>query len=258
MHNLNDIYLCIYCYSQFDGEEDYIIHTELCSNNPQNINKKSEKETKKKLPKKTHADNKKGLKSQVVKENLNKDEVLECELCSKVYALTELENYRKHILNGECFLPENSINDNGKKLKTKVSRSNNQKKRIPNLPQLRINNINSDASFRLFNDDIENIGVLHFFSHSRDYEGLNNFQLLEDPKKVLSKSEIERLNSYSYKRTENCEAESCNICLDELKNNELVIRLPCLHAFHSTEIIKWLNNSIVCPSCKTNVKTNLK
>ena len=55
--------------------------------------------------------------------------------------------------------------------------------------------------------------------------------------------------------------KSCIICMDTYKHNEEVMTLPCTHKvipplrqFHNNCIRKWLEESKVCPICKTEVK----
>lgn len=45
------------------------------------------------------------------------------------------------------------------------------------------------------------------------------------------------------------EGESCTICLDEIKKNEIIRTLPCSHIFHKVCIDKWFEKKQVCPNC---------
>ncbi|GAB5355299.1 hypothetical protein AAMO2058_000193200 [Amorphochlora amoebiformis] len=45
----------------------------------------------------------------------------------------------------------------------------------------------------------------------------------------------------------------CCICLDQFKDGDSIIRLPCLHIFHSEEITKWLQKKHRCPLCQTSI-----
>ena len=44
--------------------------------------------------------------------------------------------------------------------------------------------------------------------------------------------------------------KECVICLGEFCDKEKIIRLPCLHVFHSDCIKSWFNNHNSCPTCK--------
>lgn len=45
----------------------------------------------------------------------------------------------------------------------------------------------------------------------------------------------------------------CPVCLDELKIGDQVTTLPCAHTFHYTCVSDWLEQSEVCPLCRTNI-----
>ncbi|KAJ4463083.1 putative RING finger protein [Paratrimastix pyriformis] len=47
--------------------------------------------------------------------------------------------------------------------------------------------------------------------------------------------------------------ETCTICLEDFKANDMVTTLPCAHAFHADCIRKWLQLNAVCPNCKARV-----
>ena len=43
---------------------------------------------------------------------------------------------------------------------------------------------------------------------------------------------------------------NCVICLGDFQDKELIIRLPCLHVFHSDCVKSWLGTHNSCPTCK--------
>jgi hypothetical protein len=50
---------------------------------------------------------------------------------------------------------------------------------------------------------------------------------------------------------------TCAICLEEFKDNESVVALPCkAHSFHPSCIQQWLKVNSVCPECRFNVSKN--
>ena len=51
--------------------------------------------------------------------------------------------------------------------------------------------------------------------------------------------------------------EKCNICLSELKKDESVYFLQCLHKFHCTCLKEWVKKSKTCPNCKYELKNKL-
>ena len=46
------------------------------------------------------------------------------------------------------------------------------------------------------------------------------------------------------------EKKNCVICLEDFKNGENVINLPCIHLFHKNCIKDCLKNQNSCPICK--------
>ena len=51
--------------------------------------------------------------------------------------------------------------------------------------------------------------------------------------------------------------EECTICLEELKEDDLVARLPCLCVYHKDCIDQWFSVSRTCPSHPTTHTNNL-
>ena len=47
----------------------------------------------------------------------------------------------------------------------------------------------------------------------------------------------------------------CTICLEDYKNNDDSIILPCIHIFHSECIRKWMKKKNICPICKSKINS---
>eukprot|EP01018_Ginkgo_biloba_P039967 Gb_19820 [translate_table: standard] len=47
--------------------------------------------------------------------------------------------------------------------------------------------------------------------------------------------------------------EECPVCLDSFQTGQVLIHLPCVHRFHSSCLIPWLNNHCHCPCCRTKI-----
>ena len=47
--------------------------------------------------------------------------------------------------------------------------------------------------------------------------------------------------------------KKCLICLDEFKDGQKSIILPCIHIFHSDCIKKWMKKENFCPLCKNKI-----
>ena len=57
----------------------------------------------------------------------------------------------------------------------------------------------------------------------------------------------------------NDENKKCVICLEDFKNNDKSIYLPCFHLFHEKCITDWINmNKRFCPFCKTIINNMMK
>jgi len=48
--------------------------------------------------------------------------------------------------------------------------------------------------------------------------------------------------------------KDCVICLEEFKNGDEVITLPCFHLYHKKCISDWLKLNNACPICKHVIK----
>ena len=86
--------------------------------------------------------------------------------------------------------------------------------------------------------DFDNFGQnIHIPKEEKKARGLNNY-------------EINRLVTDTYKRGETSTDPDCPICSKEKEEGDLVIRLPCLHTYHSECLVPWLQMKSVCPTCK--------
>ncbi|KAL2632358.1 hypothetical protein R1flu_017044 [Riccia fluitans] len=82
--------------------------------------------------------------------------------------------------------------------------------------------------------------------------------LLENVKCVASADDVESMSTCTYSRKEspsNEHAEEvCAICQCDYEDADLLIKLPCSHAFHKGCGSEWLlNHSKLCPVCKHDV-----
>ncbi|KAJ4969806.1 hypothetical protein NE237_002905 [Protea cynaroides] len=67
-------------------------------------------------------------------------------------------------------------------------------------------------------------------------------------------------SSTAEKKQDSCEADenfkasdnelTCNVCLEQVNDGELIRSLPCLHQFHAICIDPWLRQQGTCPVCK--------
>jgi len=49
------------------------------------------------------------------------------------------------------------------------------------------------------------------------------------------------------------ELSECEFCLEEYKDGDELMRLPCMHAFHSQCVAPWLRKAGTCPICQIDV-----
>ena len=57
----------------------------------------------------------------------------------------------------------------------------------------------------------------------------------------------------SFRRDETEKNESCSICIEGFKQDDLVSTLSCGHHYHSSCINEWLRKTLHCPLCRSPV-----
>jgi len=48
--------------------------------------------------------------------------------------------------------------------------------------------------------------------------------------------------------------DKCSFCIEEFADNDMVVLLPCKHAYHPKVIREWLATSPTCPLCRKDVE----
>ena len=74
----------------------------------------------------------------------------------------------------------------------------------------------------------------------------NNISNGVDPN-IIDSLEVSKMNDVSHL---NDEKKQCLICLEDFKNGDEVIYLPCLHVFHKDCLLEWFREHNYCPICK--------
>lgn len=254
----SDTYFCIYCSKQFDNEIYYTMHSRIC-NSSYVADKKSEI-----IPPKIQND-------VMLKEKLDSEEHLYCEICGASFTLNEFEAYQNHIENCLCFNEEGKDNHNHIHYKPDHNEnsdvaselySSQEKEESYHPGNYTVNQHFIVANPHEYHDNQQfyiNNGGIHFegnFNNEIEDDSLEE-DAEEEEGAGLSQNELSLFNEQPFIAGENKESEVCNICQEEFKNKEMIIRLPCFHAYHSKEIIKWLKMSVCCPSCKLNIQEEL-
>ena len=65
------------------------------------------------------------------------------------------------------------------------------------------------------------------------------------------------LEKYNAVATNKAEPETCTICIEDFAEGDHIIKLACEHAFHPKCIIPWIEISVKCPNCNTNISVVL-
>lgn len=119
-----------------------------------------------------------------------------------------------------------------------------------NRDNFRLNNRNrnfirrNEGSGNLSNSENSDIDSLDDLGLD-DIDGLD-----EDMIKQYPSSKIKDIN----KLTE--DKKRCSICLENFKNGDDSIILPCIHIFHAECIKKWMKRKNACPICKSKIDNN--
>jgi E3 ubiquitin-protein ligase RNF38/44 len=94
--------------------------------------------------------------------------------------------------------------------------------------------------------------------HAQDQEE----ELDEDGQPLPSPEEIKNIingipeSRYEEKKQDHEDKPTCVICMDNIKENQMVKTLKCSHNFHSKCINNWLKLKLKCPLCKVRVSLN--
>lgn len=102
------------------------------------------------------------------------------------------------------------------------------------------------------NTSNDNLLNLPFQNRINSFQNVLNNSLMEKKayKKVISDKGKDKLKEIIYDDSKS-ETKECVISMDEFKNGDKIIQLPCNHIFHKTSIKTWLcEESSKCPVCR--------
>ena len=94
------------------------------------------------------------------------------------------------------------------------------------------------------------------WSSNNNLQNILNNSLMEEKayKKVISDKGLESLKEIIYDENK-YDTKECVISMDEFKNGDKIIQLPCNHIFHKKPIETWLKEeSSKCPICRYQLK----
>lgn len=74
-------------------------------------------------------------------------------------------------------------------------------------------------------------------------------EAIEQSKKAHLLTELPR---EKYELEHHSDLHECELCLEEYEEGHELLRLPCLHLFHSSCVGPWLQKSYTCPICNTD------
>ena len=75
--------------------------------------------------------------------------------------------------------------------------------------------------------------------------------------RMCQNSTVSHLPTSEYVTPITCANEICAMCTEDLKNRDIIIRLPCMHIFHNTAdcnlILQWILQKKSCPICLQSI-----
>lgn len=96
------------------------------------------------------------------------------------------------------------------------------------------------------------LSVLATFFFARNCRRIRN--IAQNSPQTMAKDEVDILPSFIFKAanlSRKSMSETCAICLEDYRDEEILRLLPCEHAFHSVCIDYWLTKwGTFCPVCK--------
>lgn len=75
---------------------------------------------------------------------------------------------------------------------------------------------------------------------------------------VMEKSKLahllEGLPREKYDSSRHIDYKECDLCMEDYRDGDELVRLPCMHLFHGHCVLPWLRKSCTCPACQMDVR----
>ena len=175
-----------------------------------------------------------------------------------------LQNHFKMLEN--LFSPDNNIKnieqnlkEENNKLDINIKSENSKFKKKLEEQKIKTNNLLSGTNVYIPDNNNHNINIMSDRNRRR-IDNINNNNSNDNKDKIIDykKSKaISALPTFQYKyiiKYEKRNEKVCSICLNEFKEEEILIRFSCKqHIFHKNCLCTWLKNSDICPLCKKSL-----
>ena len=113
---------------------------------------------------------------------------------------------------------------------------------------------NNDSSLNIFNHSLGRIRRRGEFIMSRTITiSSDDDSEISSSNDIIDKFPVSDIKDINKLSDDN---KRCCICLEDYKDNDKGIYLPCLHLFHKDCISKWLRRKKFCPFCKLEINQN--
>lgn len=89
--------------------------------------------------------------------------------------------------------------------------------------------------------------------YSHIYGGIGDRGLQEALQRGRRRQLLEEFPRERYCPARHKHLTECELCLEDYKEGDELMRLPCLHLFHAHCVKPWLQKSYTCPVCQINV-----
>ena len=142
----------------------------------------------------------------------------------------------------------NNFNNSMNKFHNKMAKLNNKMANLSN----RMNNLNNNMNNNMSN--FNNTFNMHESGFNNMSNRMNNNINNGVGRDILDRLETSIINDISRL---NEDKKQCKICLENFRNGDQVLYLPCFDVFHKNCILNWLEAHDECPICKLKLTRDI-